>query len=1283
MLNSTTTRPAAFAVRCICAIAMASALSSTVTAQSALPAGARAYQLRHREAGDLAPQLRNMLSGIGDPTNVYVDQELNRLVVQGSPQAHQIASQLVGALDQPTATVPNAAPVAVARAYQTPGRDPLETAQALQKQFPDARVEADPRTGQVVALAPEATQRRIAAALGTLSTTTNVAERQAAAQRGYQLQNMTWREFETQLKQMWGQRLALSTTQSGEIATIILATTTGPRTVMQIDRRTNLVTFDSAGRDAYVWAQVARAIDLPRDSNEKAQLIPVRDADPAKVQRAVALVQATAPLAEAGADDRNTTATIQLGGGNRARWGGQLVSNLFQGEAQPGNGQAQQPAAPAPGGDAPADVAGEGSGLIGPVQIEFLEGMDAILLRGHARDVARVRKIIEDIERLSRETQPLVEVYPLEFVNSEAVTALVTELYEEILSPRQGPVSMRALVEPNAVLLIGREESVAVVKDLIGKLDRPTAPSSQFEVIRLRFISALDAETAVRNFFVNRPGTDTETRPGLGTRVQVIADYRTNTLIVQASPRDLAEVKRLIESIDTEDPASTAQVRVFKLKNAMAEDLAEVLQAAIAGDAQQTGQAGQQQGGGQTQAGARLPSTALEFMMLDQMGGRLLRSGVVSDVQVSADANTNALIVRAPAKSMELIEALINELDQMPDAEAKLKVFTIANGDATSLAQTLQEVFGQAVTIGQGSGGAFGIAFRQPQTQTTTTGGENSLVPLTFSVDIRTNSVIASGSESDLEVVETLLLRLDEEGFTTNQIAVYRLKNNDAISVADTIQAYVTSQQQVATQNVNNGGVSTTLDQLLTRVSVIAEPISNSVIVASSPRYMDSIMSAIRDLDVRPPMVMVQVLIAEIDLSNVHEFGAQFGLQDALLFDRGIASAPASNPGFNFNGVGLPNLSDFARGTIGTQSVADLGLGRTAALGSGPGGLVLSAASDSVSLLIRALEEEGRAQILSRPQVMALNNQQAFVQVGADVARFSGSTSNNTGVTQNVTDVPTGLILSILPRINDDGVVVMTVDADKSELGSGGTVLSDGSGGTFTVAPINRTTAQTTISAKSGQTVVIGGLITNRDEVVSRGVPYLRDVPWVGRLFNFEAQRHRRTELLIVLTPYIVSDDEDYEFIKMIESQRMSWCLGDLVMLDGERGLDGGGCLFCADEIPVLFPDTDPAAMQFAAGEHRHNHEATQPTPATRTNEQTQVLQRPAFGQQPDLQPLPQQSISAAYGQSSQPVYQADSRYGATPAAYVPNPPQAPVATINQPQPRASSKPSWFPFSRK
>ena len=186
--------------------------------------------------------------------------------------------------------------------------------------------------------------------------------------------------------------------------------------------------------------------------------------------------------------------------------------------------------------------------------------------------------------------------------------------------------------------------------------------------------------------------------------------------------------------------------------------------------------------GGTTQARAGLPSQALEFMMVDKQGGRLLRSGILSNVQVTADPNINALVVRAPTKSMDLIAALIEQLDQLPDAESQIKVFTVMNGDATSLAQLLQTLFGQQVTAGVGTtgglGGLFGgnIASLQTQLQSGAGTGESSLVPLRFAVDVRTNSIIASGGEGDLNVVEALLLRLDEGDIETRRLTVVRLK---------------------------------------------------------------------------------------------------------------------------------------------------------------------------------------------------------------------------------------------------------------------------------------------------------------------------------------------------------------------------------------------------------------------------------------------------------------------------------------------------------------------------
>ena len=116
------------------------------------------------------------------------------------------------------------------------------------------------------------------------------------------------------------------------------------------------------------------------------------------------------------------------------------------------------------------------------------------------------------------------------------------------------------------------------------------------------------------------------------------------------------------------------------------------------------------------------------------------------------------------------------------------------------------------------------------------------------------------------------------------------------------------------------------------------EVVTNSLIVSATPRYYDEIMQVIQDLDFRPPMVMVQVLIAEVRLDDVFEFGVEMGLQDSLLYDRGITStaSPSSNPGFNFvnqspSSPGLPNVNSLDPGTVAGQAISMLDVGRTSA----------------------------------------------------------------------------------------------------------------------------------------------------------------------------------------------------------------------------------------------------------------------------------------------------------------------------------------------------------------
>jgi type II secretion system protein D len=818
-------------------------------------------------------------------------------------------------------------------------------------------------------------------------------------------------------------------------------------------------------------------------------------------------------------------------------------------------------------GIASLEGGGEG-GLMGDVQIEFVEALGIAILKGPKRDVERVQEVIKSIIDQSSKTQPEIEVVPLQHVNSEAVSTVVKQLYEEVLAARQGQVSITPLVQPNSLLLIGRAEAILSLKDLLSKLDQPLDPTSQLRVFRLLYASATDASETIDQFFQTAEGTDAPV--GLATRVSVVPDFRTNSLIVQASPRDLAEVSRLISEIDVENTAAESAVRVFPLKNALAEELEPVLQAAIGASNQDDGD-------------ARPPSNKI---VIKTLNGTDLDSGILSGVVVTANPSINSLVVRAPSSSMPLIAELISQLDQLPGAEALIKVFTVENADATTLAQTVQQLFGLAQTAGNNStGGIFGgNNSAAAAISALSAGGESSLVQLRVAVDARTNSIIVSGSPSDLEVIEVLLLRLDEDAVEERRSQVVWLRNSNAVDIATAIQQFVVNQLQNVQQSTFQGQSLRPDEQFGREILVQAEPSTNSLIVSATPRYIDEVMEIIRRLDRRPPMIHVEVLLAEVTLDDTFEFGVEWGLQDALLFDRGSATGGTlGSPAFNI-GAPLTNLVTAGQPSQAAgQGISSFALGRTNST-LGYGGLVLSAASDSISALLRTLQDANRLQILSRPSVTTVDNVEGFVQVGAQVPRIQNVTPGNqfAGQSISIEDVNIGLILRILPRTNEDGLILLNVSIERSSLRNDDTGIPVGFGpdGEVIRSPIiNTTRATSRISAYDGQTVVYAGLISKARTSRTRRIPFLADIPLAGALFRFDTETESRTELLVVLTPRIINSDVALDTMNQVESSRMSWCLADVLNIHGDTSLSPGNGLWGPAASPVIYPDLQPTVM--------------------------------------------------------------------------------------------------------
>jgi general secretion pathway protein D len=288
-------------------------------------------------------------------------------------------------------------------------------------------------------------------------------------------------------------------------------------------------------------------------------------------------------------------------------------------------------------------------------------------------------------------------------------------------------------------------------------------------------------------------------------------------------------------------------------------------------------------------------------------------------------------------------------------------------------------------------------------------------------------------------------------------------------------------------------------------------------------------------------------------------------------------------------------------------------------------------------VLLRALQEKRRLEVLSRPQLMALDGQPGQVQVGQDVPVILQTNIDPIAGTSNTFNYRSvGLILQVVPRISPDGLVVMQITANKSEVGpeGEGIPISITPAGQVLRAPrIDVTQALTTVSALSGQTVILGGLIQTRKSDIHRRVPLIADIPLIGDLFRYDSVAEERRELLIILTPQIIYNKLDSDLTKQIESSRMSWILSDVVNVHGEAGLRSRCDEWQDADIEAVYPTHVPEEGLLPLVEPRTIPGATPldgpacepppinavPTPEVAPPAQTSVMGDPAVRNTPEL----------------------------------------------------------------
>lgn len=838
--------------------------------------------------------------------------------------------------------------------------------------------------------------------------------------------------------------------------------------------------------------------------------------------------------------------------------------------------------------------------LKGDVSLESMPDLDLLILRGNEKDVEAVMRVIRTIEKMAEGSTPEIHLRRLEHVDSQSLSLLLTQVYDRMITLRgttaqksEAQIAVIPVVTPNAVLILAPANALESILQLTEELDKEVDPLHTVEVFPLEYAIASQVVTTIEDFYP----TDATQRPGLSARIRISADTRTNSVIIQATPRDMEEVRTVIKKIDRDEAGSSVQVKILKLKSANAEELAtflqEALQSILTGQTSTTGGGG---GGGQNSQQLReTKSVVLEFLAHDRSAQEMIRSGLLTDVRVNADPRTNTLMLTAPKQSMILMEELVRVLDMPSSAVAELKVFQLKNADAADAVTLLTALFTETANTQQG---AIGV-----QLAGTSDVGSN-LVPLKFSTDGRTNSVIAMGGGDALRIVEAVLFRLDDNDARNRKTSVVKLKNNPATDIATAINQFLQSQRDLAQIDPTRTSSSQLLDQ---EVIVTPEPLSNSLIISATPRYYDSILDLTNQLDRDPAQVSIQALLVEVTLEDNDEFGVELGFQNSLLFDRSvidnILTIPVTNtapngvqtttntiisqsatPGFPFNNLPLGNNTSVRPGAVGSQGLSNFALGRTNG-DLGYGGLVLSASSDSVNVLIRALAARRNVRVLSRPSVTVLDSQIAKIQVGQIVPVTDGATIGATGnVIPTITRDSAGIILTVTPRISQEGQVVMEVAAEKSQYtGAGVTILTDANGRDVTSPIKDITTATTTVKVPDSQTIVLGGMITNSEDTIERKVPWLGDIPLIGAAFRFDSHAHRRTELLIFLTPRVIRCDQDAEHIKQIEAQRIHFFEDEAELMHGPLfAIPGEATGF--DQAPNWEATIQPLPLQSTPG---------------------------------------------------------------------------------------------------
>ena len=493
--------------------------------------------------------------------------------------------------------------------------------------------------------------------------------------------------------------------------------------------------------------------------------------------------------------------------------------------------------------------------------------------------------------------------------------------------------------------------------------------------------------------------------------------------------------------------------------------------------------------------------------------------------ELAANESSNSLIMTDTEANVRRIVRIVSALDQSISQVSEVRVFRLAYADAESVARLLEttfatgpsedEIVAQAMSRrfgGRGRGNNDDEASGTPQSR-----------EVNAAADDRTNSVVVSAGPDVMQSIAAIIEELDVDTTAKESVLIYAPRNMQATDLADTFNSLFLGvstgsdddgigNTRNATNNQNNnrnnqgnnnrnnagnaGGrgaataaILATGDadaaDLVGQVSSVADESTNTLLVLTQEKNFPKVNEILAELDRAVPQVLVRVLISEMTYDDSVDIGVEFETLN-------VGTTTDDNLLSNFN---------LFESTLGLN--------------------YLFFDNNDFRLAVRALQATGRFDVLSRPYILTNDNQEANITVGQEVPfPVNTRTLDDGDTTSDVEYRDVGIILTVTPQINSEGLVVLNLAQELSALTDLTIPISDD----FDAVVVNTRSLETQVAVADGQTVVIGGLIQDTlQETVSK-VPLVGDLPIIGNLFRRTESTKAKTELLVFLTPEVVED---------------------------------------------------------------------------------------------------------------------------------------------------------------